>query len=260
MKFALIQLNAGSNKKSNIENACKLVEKAAKSGAKTIILPEVFNYRGSLIGKELYDEIGEDVPGESINPLISIAKSRNVNIISGSIYERANSEKKVYNSCVVIDQTGSIIDIYRKINLFKAIIDGKKIDEANTFIPGDKTVITKIQNIKIGISICYDLRFPELYREYFRKKVDVIVVLSSFTFNTGKYHWEPLLRARAIENYCHVLAPNQFGVDGNNIKTYGNTIIINPNGDIVDSLSCEEEGILISELVVNKKMNHPQIG
>ena len=259
MKVALIQLNAGQDKQKNIQKACALVEAVADKGAEFILLPEVFNYRGSLSGKDLYDQIAEDIPGESLIPLMEIAEITGINILAGSIYERAEEENKVYNTSVAIDNTGTLICKYRKINLFRAIIAGKEIDEGNTYEAGNKSVVCKINDRKIGLSICFDLRFPDLYREYFNEGVDIIVVPSSFTTRTGQLHWEPLLRARAIENYCYVLAPNQFGIDGNDVETYGHSMIINPQGQVVDVLEKQEEGILMAELFFKDRIHYPSL-
>ena len=259
MKVALIQLNAGLDKKKNIERACTLVENAAGNGAEFILLPEVFNYRGPLSGMDLYDQIAEDIPGESLMPLMGIAEKTGVNILAGSIYERAEEGNKVYNTSVVIDYSGLLICKYRKMNLFRALIAGKEIDEGNTYEAGNKSVVCKINSRKIGLSICFDLRFPELYREYYRQGVDIIVIPSSFTARTGTLHWEPLLRARAIENYCYVLAPNQFGIDGNDVETYGHSMIINPQGQVVDVLERQEEGILMAELFFKDRIHYPSL-
>ena len=259
MKLALIQFNAGQNKQQNIQKACALVESAAGEGVQFILLPEIFNYRGPLSGSDLYDKIAEDIPGESLTPLMEIAKKREVNILAGSVYERAEEENKIYNTSVVIDYSGSLICKYRKINLFRAIIDGQEIDETSTYIAGNKSVVCKINDRKIGLSICFDLRFPELYREYFNEGVDIIAVPSSFTTRTGQLHWEPLLRARAIENYCYVLAPNQFGIDGNDVETYGHSMIINPQGQVVGVLEKQEEGILMAELFFKDRIHYPSL-
>ena len=259
MNVALIQLNAGQDKPQNIRHACALVERAAGEGAGFILLPEVFNYRGPLSGKEMYDKIAEDIPGESLTPFMKIANKAGVNILAGSVYERAEEGNKVYNTSVVIDDSGSLISKYRKINLFQAFIDGKEINEANTYKAGDKPIVCKINGRKVGLSICFDLRFPELYREYYRQGVDIIVIPSSFTMRTGTLHWEPLLRARAIENYCYVLAPNQFGIDGNDVETYGHSMIINPQGQVVGVLEKQEEGILMAELFFKDRIHYPSL-
>ena len=252
MNVALIQLNAGINKQQNIQNTCANVEKAIDKGAEFILLPEIFNYRGPLTGIDLFNEIAEEIPGESLIPLMKLAKNAGVNILAGSIYERSEEGNKVYNTSVIINDSGDIICKYRKINLFRAIIDGKEVDESNTYEPGDKSVTCKLNNMKVGLAVCFDLRFPELYREYFNEGVDMIVVPSSFTSRTGKLHWETLLRARAIENYCYVLAPNQCGKDGNGIETYGHSLAIGPKGNILGILDKYDEDILIVNLNFNE--------
>ena len=245
MKIALIQLNSGENKQKNIQKALSMVENAIDKEAQFILLPEIFNYRGKLTGIDLYNEIAEEIPGESLFPFIEIAKKEKVHILAGSIYEKSEEDNKVYNTSVIIDNNGSIISKYRKINLFKANIDGKSVDESITYKGGNMTATCVINNFKIGLSICFDLRFPELFRKYYNDNVDLIVVPSSFTRKTGKLHWEVLLRARAIENYCYVLAPNQCGKDGNGIETYGHTLAVGPQGNIIGIMGNEDEGILV---------------
>ena len=144
MKIALIQLNAGQDKQENIKHACALVEKAAGEGSVFILLPEVFNYRGPLSGRGLSEKIAEDMPGESLMPLMKIAKKRGVNILAGSIYECTEEKNKVYNTSVIIDCSGSLVCKYRKINLFRAVIDGNKIDESQVYKAGNKPVICEI--------------------------------------------------------------------------------------------------------------------
>jgi len=244
MNVALVQLNSGDDKQKNIQKAVSKVKTAIDGGAEFILLPEIFNYRGKLAGTELFNEIAEEIPGESLIPFMDLAKREKVNILPGSIYERSSENNKVYNTSVVIDDTGSIISKYRKINLFKAVINGKEVDESTTYEAGRHVVTCKIKNFKVGLSICFDLRFPELYRNYFNEKVDLIVVPSSFTMRTGKLHWETLLKARAIENYCYVLAPNQCGRDGNGIETYGHSLAIGPQGNILGILDSYDEDIL----------------
>ena len=259
MNVALIQFNAGQDKQRNIQNACALVEIATNEGAEFILLPEVFNYRGPLFKMELYEKIAEDIPGESLIPLMAIAKKTGVNILAGSIYERSEEKNKVYNTSVIINDSGSLFCKYRKINLFRAVIDGKKIDETNTYKAGHKPVICEINNFKVGLPICFDLRFPELYREYYNEGVDMVTVPSSFTTRTGELHWETLLRARAIENYCYVLAPNQFGIDGNGVETYGHSMLIDPQGHIIDVLDKQEEGIIMAKLSFENRIHYPAI-
>lgn len=259
MKVALIQLNSGNNKKKNIENACLLIDKAAKKKADFVLLPEVFNYRGPLDTPEQFNQIAEEIPGESLYPLMEIAKDNGIHILCGSIYERSTNERKVFNTSVVISDSGNIICKYRKINLFKAVISGKEINENKTYLAGDKLVTFNIHKFKIGLAICFDLRFPELFREYFNRGVDIIALPSSFTSRTGKLHWEVLVRARAIENYCYVLAPNQYGFDGNGVETYGHSMIVNPFGQIIDELHNQQEGIILHDIFQSSQKQFPTL-
>ena len=180
---------------------------------------------------------------------MKIAKKNKVHILAGSIYENSKDNEKIYNTTFMINDYGEIECNYRKINLFKAFIDGKKIDESQIFQAGKKPIICNVKNFKIGLSICYDLRFPELYRFYNKKKVDIICVPSSFTKKTGELHWEVLLRARAIENHCYIIAPNQYGLDGNKVNCFGNSMIINPLGEIIVKLEEEGENIAYAEII-----------
>jgi len=259
MKVGLIQLNAGTNKATNIIRARSLVQKAIEAGAEFILLPEVFNYRGPLSGGELYHQIAEEIPGKSIIPFMEMAKKNTVHILAGSIYERKLGGGKIYNTSIMIDDSGNIIGKYRKINLFKAVIDGQKIDESEIYEHGKEPVLCSIDNKKIGLSICFDLRFPELYLNYFKEKVDLIVIPSSFSQKTGELHWKPLLRARAIENYCYVLAPNQFGIDGNGVETYGNSMVIDPQGIVIATLEKKKEDILIIDLIFQERIFYPSV-
>ena len=259
MKISLIQLCAGSNKSSNIKNACSLILSAIEEGAKFVLLPEVFNYRGEINSKVFYKHIPEFIPGDSILPLMDLAKKNNIHILAGSIYEKIPESKKFYNSSILIDNNGQLVKKYRKRNLFKANIDGKTIDEGDFFLAGNKNLTHHINKIKFGLSICYDLRFPELFREYFDEKVDVLLIPSSFTTKTGKLHWKILLRARAIENYCYVLAPNQYGIDGNGVETYGHSMAIDPQGKILSVLDKQEEGIITINISKNKQSRFPVI-
>jgi len=249
LKVALIQLNSGSHKEDNIRRVCNFIEKAVNGNAEFILLPEVFNYRGSINRHDLYNEIAENIPGVSTQKLIDLAKKHNIWIHCGSIYEKAPN-KKIYNSSIVINNKGKIIAKYRKINLFKATVNNVVVDESKIFLAGTSPVIADVKGFKVGLSICFDLRFPELYRYYFNKNVDIIVVPSSFTTRTGKDHWRPLLQARAIENHSFVLAPNQFGIDGNNVETYGHTMFIDNNGK-TKTMEKNEEGILYG--IINNK-------
>lgn len=243
-----MQMNSGGDKHKNIARAKELVQEAIAHHARFILLPEVFNFRGSGTIHELPRRISEFIPGESLRPLISLAKAHRVNILAGSVYEKAEGTKKIYNTSVLIDEQGKIEAKYRKINLFDAVIGRKVIKESKVFGMGRKVAVGQVENFKIGLSVCYDLRFPRLYKRYAAKGADVFCVPASFTRITGQAHWEILLRARAIENLCYVLAPNQVGKDGKQIASYGHSMIIDPWGKILAEASGHQEEVIYARL------------
>ncbi len=248
MKTAVIQLNARDNKRENIKNALKWVERAIAAKARFILLPEVFNYRGPIDKKTSRDWIAEDIPGESSVPFLSLAKKAKVFILLGSLYEKVRGTRMVYNTSVLIGNQGKIAGKYRKIHLFNAILGSKTIRESKTFLKGRKTTHVHVGGLVVGLTICYDLRFPSLYQSYAQGGGEVLCVPSAFTEKTGKAHWEVLLRARAIENLCYVLAPNQVGEDYRGIKAFGHSMIIDPWGEILAQASRDREEILYAYL------------
>jgi len=248
MKTAVIQINAGSHKERNIKKALSLVRQAIKQKAKFILLPEIFNFRGKVDVRKGLMSIAENFPGPSTKPLMEEAKKHNVVILAGSICERIVGNKKVFNTSVLIDVQGRIAAKYRKIHLFDAVIGKTKLKEFQRFCRGRRMVLSKVGPWTVGLSICYDLRFPGLYQKYAHAGANVLCVPSAFTKTTGIVHWEVLLRARAIENLCYVLAPNQIGQDGYGISNYGNSMIIDPWGKILARASGNKEEIIYAHL------------
>ncbi len=248
MKVALIQMNSGSNKNKNLKEAFKLANDAIKQKAEFVLFPEVFNYRGAPSDKKGFFDIAEEIPGNSSMPFMDLARKHNVCVLLGSIYEKGSGLKKVYNTSVFINSSGKIEKSYRKINLFEANVADSCICEANNFLPGKMKAIVGVDKFKLGLSICYDLRFPEMYRFYAGKGADALCVASSFTNETGKAHWEVLLRARAIENLSYVLAPNQVGTDGKGVVSYGNSMVISPWGEVIARGSKSKQEIVYAKL------------
>jgi len=249
MKVAVVQFNARNKKAENISRGLRFVKKAARAGAQFVLLPETFNFRGTLDSRLAQDDVFETIPGESTRPFLVQAKELGVFILLGSVYERSFTEtNRAYNSSVLISRDGKILAKYRKVNLFNAVIGAKTIRESQTFLPGDKPTTVRVGDFNVGLSICYDLRFPEFYRQYAARGCHVMTVPASFTRATGKAHWETLLRARAIENLCYVLAPNQCGKDGRGVATFGNSLIIGPWGDVLARGSSGKEEILYADL------------
>jgi deaminated glutathione amidase len=251
MKIAVIQLKSGSDKTDNINRVLALCETAINKQAKLLAFPEMFNYRNDPFDHNQC----EDVPGFSLSPFLELAKNNAVWILAGSIAERVPNSNKCYNTSVLINNNGQIIAKYRKIHLFDVEIEDKVILESDYLIPGDTPVIADIEGVCTGLSICYDLRFPELYRYYSDNNAKILFIPSAFTKPTGEAHWEVLLRARAIENQCYVIAPNQAGLGPKEVLTYGNSLIIDPWGNILARGSDTEEEVLIADLDMQKLAN-----
>jgi predicted amidohydrolase len=247
MKVAAIQLNVGEFKDKNIAKAVHFVKDAIEHGAKAVFLPEVFNYRGPL-NKNILAEISEGIPGPSLKPLMELAKKHRAFIVAGSIYERIPKSTKVYNTSVVINDYGRITTRYRKIHLFDAVVVDRVVKEAQNFSAGKAAVIAPFGPMRLGMTVCYDLRFPDLFRKYGKKKCEIISVPSNFTFETGKAHWEVLLRARAIENLSYIVAANQCGQSSTGVAAFGNSMIVDPWGGILARASAESEEIIFAQL------------
>jgi len=247
LKVALLQLSATQDSRSNLDKALSMSREAIAQKAKFILLPEVFNYRGDTKDKGVLAKVTEIIPGPSTEAFVALAKRCKVSFLLGSILEKA-TDSKAYNSSVLIDPQGKITAKYRKIHLFDALIGEKWIKESDTFRPGRRPATAKLGDFKVGLSICYDLRFPSLYQEYAHNGVDVLAVPSCFTRKTGIPHWEVLLRARAIENLAYVLAPDQVGTDSRGIQAHGHSMIISPWGEIIARGSGDRQEIVFGEI------------
>ena len=251
IKVAIIQFNAGADKELNLVAIKNLLEQAVQEKPNLICLPEVFNLRAS---KEisLY-EAEEIATGQSTKLLRDFAKQHQVCISNGSIFEKVNGQLP-FNSSILIDSAGEIVAHYKKNYLFKVKLKDKEIDESAKSQAGtDSSLASLVLNnnkINIGLSICYDLRFPELYRQYAKHAAEILLVPSSFSKKTGLAHWQALLQARAIENQAYVIAANQWGVvDG--FETYGNSMIVDPWGKVIAQAQPEQNQILSATLDLN---------
>lgn len=248
MKIALVQFNAGPDKSDNIRRALLFIGEAASRGAKFILLPEVFHYRGDLRKPVNFRATAEMIPGVSLKPLMELAAQKRVFILAGSVIERSDSAHKAYNTSVLIDARGRIQVKYRKIHLFDAQIKTTSLKESKIFNAGTKPALGKVGGFSLGMSVCYDLRFPDLYQVYRRAGAHMLSVPSCFTQTTGRAHWEVLLRARAIETQAFVLAPNQVGKDARGIASYGNSMVVGPWGEILARGSANKEEILFADI------------
>ena len=244
-KVACIQMNSQANIYDNILFAKNKIIYASKKGAKLVLLPEnCFLMTTNKKQVQELSSIEEQHPG--INEMKRIAKNLGIWIVIGSVNIR--DKKKIFNRSLLIDNQGRIKGRYNKIHLFSAKLPNKEShDETRYFTSGRKTCLLSLPWGKIGLTICYDLRFPNLYRKLARKGADFITVPSAFTKFTGAIHWHTLLKARAIETGCYIFAPAQFGNHPGKKRTYGHTLIIDPWGKIINECS-KKNSVIVSEI------------
>ncbi|OFZ70870.1 MAG: acyltransferase [Betaproteobacteria bacterium RBG_16_58_11] len=232
-KVAAIQMASGPNVAANLDEAERLIEMAVVQGAKLVALPEYF----PVMGVKETDKVAvreEEGKGPIQRFLANQAKKHKIWLVGGSIPLEASIPNKVRNSCLVYDDKGKVVARYDKIHLFNLDLGNEHYHEEATIEPGKKIVTVDTPFGKLGLSICYDLRFPELFRAM--GDVDIIVLPSAFTDTTGKAHWETLVRARAIENLAYVIAPAQGGYHLSGRETHGNSMIVDPWGVVLDRL------------------------
>lgn len=237
MKFlaAAVQMLASSDKAANLDEAGRWIRAAASKGARVVALPEVFIWRGSK-GEEI--KSAEPIPGPTSQELAGLARELGIYLLGGSILEAIPGSEKAYNTSLLFGPQGNPLASYRKIHLFDVdLAQGGSIRESETRAFGDAIAVTATELCPMGLTICYDLRFPELYRGLATQGAQLIFVPSAFTAYTGKAHWEPLLRARAIENQVYVIAPGQFGKSTKSFETHGHSMIVDPWGKILGELS-----------------------
>jgi deaminated glutathione amidase len=238
-------MSSGSDKRANLERAEALIRLAAKQGARLIVLPEVFAWRGPR-GAE--SDFAEPIPGATTERLAALARELAIHLQAGSVSEKIESERRCYNTALCFAPNGDLVGKYRKIHLFDVEIPGQvSARESEARKPGDDTVVVRTEIGAIGLSVCYDLRFPELYRRLVRAGAEILCIPSAFTFPTGAAHWEPLVRARAIENQCYVIAPDQYGTSPNGYRDYGSSMIVDPWGTVIARAS-DGEGVITAEI------------
>ncbi len=244
-KIALAQITSTKDVQSNLKKSLDFIAEASKNGADLIAFPENFLLLGN---KEVYKNSAESIPGPQVELFAKQAQEFDISILMGSIYETIpDNPDKAYNTSVLIDKTGSVAGKYRKIHLFDVSLKDVVLYESELVEPGDEVVVIPHNICSIGLSICYDLRFPNLYQKLREKGAELIFVPAAFTVPTGKAHWLNLLRTRAIENQVYIAAPAQYGVHSSTRESFGSSVIIDPWGDIVSILP-EGEGVIYGEL------------
>ena len=228
MNVLMIQNAAGRDVAANL---AALDARLADAGpADLIALPEVFAVRGSDVDLR---KAAEPLDGRQAQWLAATARRHHAWVLGGSLLERAG--KCIHNTTVLFDREGRLAATYRKLHLFEATLDsGKVVREQDVYEPGEHPVMADVEGWSCGLSICYDVRFPELYRLYAKRGAALLFIPANFTQNTGKFHWEILVKARAIENQCFVVAPNQCGANPvTGVASYGHSLIVGPWGDVL---------------------------
>ncbi|MGH2876816.1 MAG: carbon-nitrogen hydrolase family protein [Solirubrobacteraceae bacterium] len=245
MRAAAIQLNATEDFDRNLATADRLVRDAATRGAELVALPEKWTVLGT---REHMRAGAQALDGAAISWARSIAAELEIDLLAGSFYERDPEAEKGYNTSVHVGPDGEPRAVYRKIHLFDVEVDGAVYAESATEDPGDEIVVSELAGGRqLGMSVCYDLRFPELYRILALRGAHVLAVPAAFTLPTTRDHWEVLVRARAIENQCFVIAPNQVGDHPAGLRSGGRSLIVDPWG-VVLAGAPDGECAIVAEL------------
>lgn len=246
MRVAVIQLNASANREKNVERALSLVQHAAADGAELVVLPEYVTFLGPY---RYFEEMSEPVPGPTTERLADAARRDGIYLHGGSLIERSSVPGRYYNTSTVFNPQGDLIATYRKVHLFDVDVPGLVTDrESQAVLPGDALSLVPLPGITLGLSICFDVRFPELYRALALAGAEAFTVPAAFARATGRVHWEILLRARAIENQAYVLAAAQYGQDAAGHWRFGRSMIIGPWGEVLAVAGEEGEQVLLADV------------
>ncbi|MBA2693356.1 MAG: carbon-nitrogen hydrolase family protein [Rubrobacter sp.] len=244
MVAAAIQMSSTPDKNENFEAAEGLIREAAKRGAQFVALPEMWSCHGL---DSAYRENAESVPGPTTDFLGSLAKELGIYLLGGSIIEGSENSERLSNTSTFFTPDGELSAIYRKIHLFDVKAPDREYLESADIAAGDEVVTAKAGSSILGLSVCYDVRFPELYRVLALRGAEILAVPAAFTLQTGKDHWEILLRARAVENQCFVVAPAQWGQKADGRWTYGRSMLIDPWGTILATCP-DRDGFALASL------------
>lgn len=248
LRVAAVQLGSQGSVEQNLATCRRLVEAAAEESARVVLLPENFAYLGPETGKrELAERLGDS--GATIQGmLVRAARDTGVTIVAGGFPERSGDAQRPYNTCAVISPSGELRASYRKIHMFDVKLpDGTELSESVATQAGSEPGVVDIDGFKFGLSICYDLRFPELYRALSDRGAEVLLVPAAFTLQTGKDHWHVLLRARAIEAQSFVVAAAQWGKHPKGRASYGHSLVADPWGTVIAE-SSDGVGVIVADL------------
>jgi predicted amidohydrolase len=244
LRVACVQMSSRQDKRENVATAAALVEEAAAAGAQLVALPETWTYKGphaGIVGS------GEELDGPSTSLMRDLAARLGIYVLAGSFYERVGGEDLLFNTSVLFGPGGERLAVYRKIHLFDVTVGNTAYRESETLRGGREIVTADVAGVTVGLTICYDLRFPELFRALALRGARILFAPAAFTQHTGRAHWEVLVRARAIENGCFVVAPDQTGEYLPGRATWGHSMIVDPWGRVL-SVRDERVGICIADL------------
>jgi len=251
-KIAAIQLCSSDNVDKNLTVVASLIAEAAQEGAVLCVLPEMF----AIIGNNASDKVSakEVFSSGKIQDFLSAqAKKFNIWIVGGTIPIVCDQPEKVKAACIVYDNFGKVVARYDKIHLFDVILsDTESYKESDTTEPGDATVVVDTPVGRLGLAVCYDIRFPELFMELVNKGAEIIAIPSAFTVKTGEAHWQLLVRARAVDTFCYIIGSAQGGTHNNLRQTYGHTLITDPWGTIISEISESGNGIAYADIDLKK--------
>ncbi|MBX9704719.1 MAG: carbon-nitrogen hydrolase family protein [Gammaproteobacteria bacterium] len=247
-KLAAIQLCSTADVDENLSTAAKLIAQAAQHGAQLVVLPEMF----AIMGKTDQDKLKVKEPfgnGKIQNFLAGQAKKHNIWIIGGTIPIACDDPHKVRAACIVYNADGEFVARYDKAHLFDVILSPTEFyKESDTTEAGDKLVIIPTPFGKIGLAVCYDIRFSDMFLEFFKQGAEIIAIPTAFTEQTGKAHWRTLVHGRAIENFSYIIGACQYGTHANNRRTYGHSLAVDPWGITLDEITTATEGIVYCDV------------
>ena len=248
MRVAVCQLNSRSDRSANLATARELLDRAAAAGADLAVLPEYTDY----LGPGDTAPAPEPLDGAYAKWFAEAASTYRMWVVAGSFHERGPDAERSYNTSLVFNRDGELAGYYRKIHLYDVEIPGRvSYLESKSVAPGEQPVTVDVEGVGVGLSICYDLRFPELYRRLAIGGAQLLLVPAAFMLHTGRDHWEVLLRARAIENQCYVAAAAQIGDHEPNRTCYGRSMIVDPWGTVI-AQAPDEIGVTVADLDLDR--------
>ncbi|HVB71466.1 MAG TPA: carbon-nitrogen hydrolase family protein [Acidimicrobiales bacterium] len=242
--LAVVQMTSDTDSEANVAVALGLCERAADQGATYVQVPEYVTFYGSARG---FGDAAETVPGPTTARFAELARRRGVTVHVGSLLERTPAAGRFHNTSVLIDATGEIVGVYRKAHLFDIDVPGEVAHhESEAIVAGNDVVAVEVGGLHVGMTICFDLRFPELYRRLAREGATVLAIPSAFAAATGRVHWEVLVRARAIENHAYVAAAAQVGTTSDGLTSWGHAMVVGPWGEILAQSRGDEPQLVIA--------------